>query len=163
MLGEVLLVHPFKQATWNLLMQKKLALGNEAYWKQTQTATFPVTLGLKHTILRTRTNCSCCLWWCCFLVFSFLSLSICCPFCLDCVRFERLYSLFAQWLAWCDHSSGSWESVVTVEICGCGIGVFISFVCVWKGEEDLCSVIPDIMSSFCLSNNWLLIYQYINV
>lgn len=87
--------------------------------------------------LRKRTNCSYCLWWCCFLVFSFLSFSICCPFCLDCVRFERLYSLFAQWLAWCDHSSGSWESVVTVEICGCGIGVFISFVCVWKGEEDL--------------------------
>lgn len=47
MLGEVLLVHPFEQDAWNLLMQKKLALGNEAYWKQTQSATFPVTLGLK--------------------------------------------------------------------------------------------------------------------
>lgn len=40
MLGEVLHVHPYKQASCNLLMQKKLALGNKAYWKQTKPPPF---------------------------------------------------------------------------------------------------------------------------
>lgn len=134
-LGEVLCVHTYKQASCNPLMQKNLTLGNKTYWKQTPTSTFPVTLGLKHTILRTRTNCNRCLWWCCFLVFSFLSLSICCPLCLDCLLFEQFYSVFAQWLAWCGLQL--WLLRVCDNSCDLWVWYWclFFFVCVEKGRR----------------------------